>query len=175
MIWTTSNAADYLTDPGLANALGGLLKGLSVVDMGCGSGWMVNQLRNQGIEADGYDGNPNTAEMSGSSCATADLSQEQFLGVWEWVISLEVGEHIETENEKVFLDNLDRACKTGMVLSWAIPGQGGRGHVNERSNLYIIRDMKRRGFVFWAGTTERLRQAASQPWFKHSLMVFYRQ
>ena len=41
------------------------------------------------------------------------------------VMSLEVGEHIPADYEAIFLDNLARHAKEGVLLSWARPNQGG--------------------------------------------------
>ena len=46
-------------------------------------------------------------------------------------MSLEVGEHLPKEFEDIFINNLDNNNNYGIVLSWAIKGQGGYGHYNE--------------------------------------------
>ena len=51
--------------------------------------------------------------------------------------SLEVAEHIPLENEEAYLDNCCKLCEIGCILSWALPGQGGLGHVNEQPNEYV--------------------------------------
>jgi len=52
-----------------------------------------------------------------------DLTLPQYgLPLYDWVISLEVAEHIPAESEAVFLDNIVRHAREGVVLSWAVPG-----------------------------------------------------
>ena len=56
---------------------------------------------------------------------------------YDWVLSLEVGEHLPKRHEAAFLENCHRHNARGMVLSWATRGQGGTGHVNEQDNDYV--------------------------------------
>ena len=86
-------------------------------------------------------------------------------------MSLEVGEHIPREHEQTFLDNVCRYANELIVLSWAVEGQAGLGHVNCRNNDYIVEQMRQRGYVL-DDTTSKLREAAQVPWFKDTLMVF---
>jgi tryptophanyl-tRNA synthetase len=44
---------------------------------------------------------------------------------YDWIISLEVALHIPEKYEAVYLDNILRHAKEGIILSWAVPGQGG--------------------------------------------------
>jgi hypothetical protein len=62
------------------------------------------------------------------------------------VISIEVGEHIPKEFEQVFIDNICSHTNSKLILSWAIVGQGGDGHVNCQNNDYIIAKLKEKGF-----------------------------
>jgi tryptophanyl-tRNA synthetase len=47
------------------------------------------------------------------------------IGQYDWIISLEVAEHIPEKYEAVYLDNIFRHAKEGIILSWAVPGQIG--------------------------------------------------
>jgi hypothetical protein len=49
-----------------------------------------------------------------------------------------VAEHIPPEYESIFIENLISCNRKGIILSWAIPGQGGHGHFNEKPNDYVI-------------------------------------
>jgi hypothetical protein len=155
-------------DEALAEALQGLLASCSVVDLGCGQGRYVSSLRDRGIPCAGFDGNPLTT----ADCGQADLSVPQGLGLWDCVLSLEVGEHIPAEYEDVFLENLDRHNRRGIIMSWAIPGQGGHGHVNEQENNYIIEKVVALGYKYLPNTAQRLRSIATKRWFKNTIMVF---
>lgn len=162
-------------DPKLAEALCVFFRNeraSSVFDMGCGPGWYIRALEPLGIVCDGVDGNPNTPHLSGGLATVADLSQELKLVPRDWVLSLEVGEHLPREYESMFIDNLHNHNHRGIVLSWAIPGQGGYGHFNERPNDYVIDRMLRKGYEYDATASADLRSKSSLSWFKNTIIVF---
>ena len=110
-------------------------KAKSVVDFGCGPGEYVKMLRSQQIPCEGYDGNPDSAKISDGIVQVVDLSESFNLGKYfDWVLSIEVGEHLPKKYEKTFIENLHRHNAKGVILSWAVKGQGGLGHVNEQGN-----------------------------------------
>lgn len=163
------NESGHYDDPGLCRALFGLFTGCSVLDLGCGNGYYLQEFRRAGIVCQGVDGNPDTQHGR-----VFDLAFPQDLGEWDWILSLEVGEHIPAEFEEVYLGNLVRHAGKGVVLSWAVPGQEGHGHVNCHSNDWVLEQMAARGFWSDLGMTLLLRRAATLPWFPHTLMVFRR-
>jgi len=58
---------------------------------------------------DAYDGSPFSEEASEGKVQHMDLTVPQYgLPVYDWVLSLEVAEHIPAEFEAVYLDNLFR-------------------------------------------------------------------
>ncbi len=176
-VWLGNEAAlHHRFDPLLALALVNLVKTsdpTSVVDFGCGMGDYVATFKVQGLDVEGYDGNPATPELTcglgrvQDLCVPFDLEKR-----YEWVISLEVGEHLPQQYEALFIDNLIRHCAKGIVISWALKGQGGCGHVNEQPNSYIKHLFQERGFVNEIDLENWLRSQASLPWFKHTLMIF---
>lgn len=70
------------------------------------------------------------------------------------MLSLEVGEHIASEHEDVFIGNIVRHAKEAVVLSWAITGQSGHYHINNHENSYIIAKMLEHRFSFDADTVK---------------------
>ena len=102
-----------------------------------------------------------------------DLSKpHKFDEPYDWIMSLEVGEHLPKEFEDVFIENLHNNNKKGIVLSWAIIGQGGRGHINEQNNDYIKEKIMKLGYTNDVEAEQKMRAAASLGWFKNTLMVF---
>lgn len=174
-IWLDNDQTHWF-DPDLATALGRFFmqNGNSVVDLGCGRGEYVQSLREIGLECKGYDGNPQTPALSDGLGEVLDLSIPVTLPRFDWVLSLEVGEHIPRHNEGVFIRNLYKHCRSGIVLSWAVPDQGGEGHFNERSNSYVKQLFSTLGFYNDLENERILRNAASLKWFKDTLMVFWR-
>jgi hypothetical protein len=176
-IWLNANASDHRCDMGLAAAIGEFLReesGVAVVDIGCGAGGYVRALRGMGIACDGYDGAPNTEALTGGLCGVLDFALRVKLACrYDWALSLEVGEHIPKALEHNFIRNLHRNNRRGIILSWAAPGQGGVGHVNERSNEHI------KGIFEWMGYRNnleaegRLRAAVTDCWWlRNTVMVF---
>ncbi len=166
-------------DPLLANALAQFFQeegALSVADFGCGLGYYVKLINDRQIQCDGYDGNPDTPELTKGLGQVADLSQSVDLGkTYDWVLSLEVGEHIPKKYEQAFIENLHEHNAQGIVLSWAVKGQGGYGHFNEQNNAYIKSIMSDYGYINDVEAEQKLRKNSHLFWFKNTVMVFRKQ
>lgn len=146
-----------------------------IIDMGCGSGAYVDFLNTHGFNVVGIDGNPNTNKFH-PCCSQANMSEALSLRQppFDWVLCLEVGEHIPPQYEEVFLNNLERNCTKGVVLSW-FPEEGhGIGHFNPRENDYVKQKMLERGFLCDEMAERNLRAECTHWWFISSLMVFKR-
>nr|XP_045604921.1 uncharacterized protein LOC123762454 [Procambarus clarkii] len=122
----------------------------------------------------GWDGAANIDEFTNGRIASVDLASPVNLGgPFEWVMSLEVGEHIPESGERNFLDNLVKHACVGVVLSWAVPGQNGHSHVNCRTNDYVKTEMAARGLEWDKEASMKLRENVDQlTYFKNTLMVF---
>lgn len=146
---------------------------LSLADFGCGMGKYVKTFTDNGINAHGFDGNPNTPELTNNACSVMDLTiPKQFDTPFDWVMSLEVGEHLPKESEDVFINNLHNNNTRGIVLSWAIKGQGGDGHINEQNNDYIKSKFCSLGYINDIDAENKIRNNSSLYWFKNTIMVF---
>lgn len=165
----------YHVDQKLANSLSDLLKGYAVADFGCGNGFYTKHLKNNNIECDGFDGNPKTVEITNGVCQILDLSKDINLNKkYDYILSLEVGEHIPSEFEETFINNIHKNNTEGVILSWAIEGQVGVGHVNCRNNDYIKNIFDNLGYVNDLEIESKLRNDSELPWFKNTIMVFKR-
>ena len=106
-----------------------------MVDFGCGKCDYIMNIKKAGFDAEGYDGNPFTPEITQGFAKSLDLTAEQDLGrKFDWVQSLEVGEHIPPAKTDMYVKNLVKHASKGIVLSWAIVGQGGFAHINNKNN-----------------------------------------
>jgi len=150
-----------------------LFKVSSVVDLGCGPGYYCNAFKQAGVPAVvGYDGTPNNWGIF-NNIQFADLTDPSLaLPSADLVLCLEVGEHVPKQFEKQFIENILKPVKNYLVLSWATPGQGGFGHVNELPNAVIKEKMASYGMKFLEAETRQIRNAATLWWFKNTLMVF---
>jgi hypothetical protein len=63
------------------------------------------------------------------------------------------GEHIPEKYEAVYLDNIFRHADEGIILSWAVPEQGGLSHINNKPIEYVSKVMRENGFQRDAGKT----------------------
>lgn len=161
----------------LADAIIKLLpKNKCVFDLGCGTGFYAAQFAAKGYQVIAVEGTPNIDEIADySPIIQHDLTTPLPEHEPGNVICLEVGEHIPKEHEQGFINNITKLCGGILILSWAIPGQGGRGHVNEQPNDYIINEIEKRGFVYREAKSDYLRANAGKlPWFKNTLMFFER-
>ena len=125
------------------------------------------------VRYDAYDGAPFTEESTNGVVRYLDLILPQFwLPQYDWVLCLEVMEHIPKQHESVVLDNMIRPATEGIVLSWAVRNQAGHGHVNPREHNYVEEIMRKRGFSLDVQASTKLRQNASFTWFKDHISVF---
>ena len=170
---------EHLYDEELGKALLQFFKkeqAKNLCDLGCGMGHYVRHFRESGISCDGFDGNPATPTLTQNTCQVLNLAEPHtFDTPYDWVLSLEVGEHIPKAYEKIYLENLHRNNRYGVVLSWGVKGQVGYGHVNCQNNDYIKEIFAKLGYTNEKEEELLLRQSATYWWYKHTLMVFRKQ
>ena len=150
-------------------------KEIPVIDLGCGLNNYVNILCYLGYEAHGYD----YTDLGSKNFTIANLAYPLYpvQGKTKFiknVISLEVGEHIPEHLADVYLDNLTMHGGD-IIMSWAVEGQAGIGHVNCRNNDWVIVEMHKRGYKLEGNRTADLRAAVADchaNWFKETLMYF---
>ena len=158
-------------DKNLAPALLKVL-GNTIGDFGAGGGWYTDFFNKNGRQSSAYDASPTRGNM----VTYMDLTEpSQFEDVYDSVLCLEVGEHIPNEKSDILLSNIVKHAKTSIVLSWAIPGQGGNGHINCQTNKWVIDKMNKLGWAFDDKKSHMLRNAAKFHWFKNTILVFFRQ
>jgi|WetSurSiteA1Bulk_404760.scaffolds.fasta_scaffold14348_2 hypothetical protein len=162
----------HVFDEPLAETICSLYPVKTAVDIGCGNGKYTKYFNEQKIKCVGYDGSPLTPDITGGLCAVKDFSVLQNIGNFDLVVSLEVGEHIPRKYEPIFINNICRASHKYIVLSWAVEGQPGVGHVNCRNNDYVILKMSDQGFRLNRVNTMWLRECSTLPWFANTILAF---
>jgi tryptophanyl-tRNA synthetase len=154
-----------------------LLSDKTVASFGDGPGVYKREIDKLGHVKlhDPFDGAPYCEETSHGRARFMDLSIPQY-GIlqYDWIISLEVAEHIPEKYEAVYLDNIFRHAKEGIILSWTVPGQAGISHINNKPIGYISKVMRENGFQRDAGKTMKLQASASLSWIKINIMVYIR-
>ena len=180
--------SNQLLDRGFAIALGDIFAGMSVVDIGAGYGQyghffdeaFTGPRRIRYIGVDGAQGVEAATDgfVRSIDVALPAIHDESLRS--DWVMSIEVAEHIDHEDgEAIFLYNLDNLNTRGVVLSWAREGQFGHGHVNERNEDYVLCVMQLLGYDYDEEQSIELRAAVSTinaccNWLEQSVYVFTR-
>lgn len=122
-----------------------------------------------------YDGAGNIGEFTNGFLQHFDLTMPLHLPKADWVMSLEVGEHVPSKYEGMMIRNLHRHNCKGVILSWGVLGQGGHKHQNMHSNEYVIKVFKELGYTHDAIMAKRFRNPVDNfGWFRNSVMVFRR-
>jgi hypothetical protein len=124
----------------------------------------------------GYDGAGDIEAYTSGFLRWFDLTQPLHKPVTDWVMSLEVGEHIPSKYEGVLIRNLHRHNCRGIILSWGILGQGGLNHINNHSNEYLTEVFVKLGYKRDSALETLLRRKEDNyGWFEKSVMVFRRE
>jgi len=147
----------------------------TILELGAGTGAYAKELKAAGIFISCYDGNPETQDLSEGRCGMVDLSKPLDFTKHDWTLSLEVGEHIPQEFEDIFISNLVHSNNHGLIVSWAVIGQGGTSHVNNRNNSYVRNKIVSNGYNSDFELEKTLRSAATFGWFKNTIMAFRKQ
>jgi len=175
-IWNLGTAKKrHRFDAPLAAKIAELFSPVLAADLGCGIGEYCKAFKEHGWPAvHGYEGTPEIAEIAVyDNIQVLDLTKRRWVGInYDMVVCLEVGEHIPPKHEQTFIENVLEFTHKDLVLSWAIPGQGGAGHFNERSNEYVIGKFTKNGLIYEDLLSQGLRNSATLSWFKNTILVF---
>lgn len=147
----------------------------TISDFGCGEGKYVMQLRALGgfPRVTGVDGNPETQRISGGRCSVANLAFPMDLGVSDWIMAIEVVEHIPAEHERQVLTNIVSHARCGIVLSWAGLEQKQPNHPNCKSQDSVVRLMTEKyGLTYDKRASTWLKREATLWWLQNNVLVF---
>jgi SAM-dependent methyltransferase len=152
-----------------------LVQPKSVLDVGCGTGRALREIRRRGITVLGIEAS--FAAIGASGCPDLivrhDLRRPLDLGRrFDLVWCFEVAEHIHPDYVDTFVDTLVRHSDA-IAFSAAPPGQGGEGHFNEQPAPYWIARFVARGFRLSAEWSNELR--AVDEFYSENMMVFLRE
>jgi len=147
-------------------------KNVPIIDLGCGLNYYITVLIIAGHRGIGLD----AVDLGSKYFQQVDLTKPIVPKPVEKmnVLSLEVGEHIPAEFSKGYLDNV---CYFGgdVILSWAVPGQAGHGHINCQERHWVSEQMRARGYVLRFDKTNELIKSVKDchcSWFQNTIMYF---
>ena len=92
----------------------------------------------------------------------------------DWVLSLEVGEHLPNFCLSTYMALLDRSNRQGVILTWS-QHTSGVCHVNSRGRTEVIQMMEFIGYGVDTRLSLRGMHRATYSWFKHNFLVYRRQ
>ena len=100
------NSSQHMTDEKISKYLAHFFKGKSVGSFGDGPGLYKKYFDSTGLLKvyDAYDGAPYAPDVTNGTVKFLDLSVPQYgLPIYDWILSLEVAEHIPTKYQDIFL------------------------------------------------------------------------
>jgi len=169
---------NYKSDFYLAEKIIELYPNVSTVaDLGAGKGIYCKFFEeNSNWVIEGYEGNKDACEnKENKNMYNYDLTKDLKIDrKYDLVICLEVGEHIPKKFQNVFIENVTKLTKNHLILSWAVPKQGGKGHVNCLSNEKVIDLIINKGFLYDEEKSIILRKNSTLKFFKNTIMTFSR-
>jgi len=151
-------------------------KSIPIYDLGCGNGEYSKRLHEAGFESvTGLEGKlPLEAEFN--NIQEQDLTVPFVLEKPGNCVFLEVAEHIPAKFEDIMLTNIANSCSNNLIMSWAIRGQAGEGHVNCVDNYEAVAKIEAKGFKYLSEESISARNAIPDDnpyfWFKNTTLVF---
>ncbi len=143
----------------------------SMIDIGCGPGGQVEYATSIGIRSLGIDGDPNLKIYEDKKYIKHDFTKgsidiEHFDLAW----SVEFVEHVE----KIYILNFMNVFKecNFACITHALPGEGGKHHVNCQASEYWIDIFHGHGFYFEEKITKQIRELSKMKFMKKTGLFF---
>jgi SAM-dependent methyltransferase len=164
----------------IAKSIVDTLRPASVVDAGCGTGVLLDQLRSLGVHGRGLE----YAEAALRMCLDRqlevikfDLTNDQLppgFGTADVVISLEVGQQLPPAGADRYVGLLCQLADV-IIFSSGVPGQGDRRVLNEQPHQYWVDKFRQHGYRFDEVVSYRWREEwmlqDTAPWFYRNVMI----
>jgi SAM-dependent methyltransferase len=168
--------------PRIADSIMETFNPKTVVDVGCGTGALLEVLGGRGCEVFGLEysevGLQYCREKRKLPVDKFDLENDHLTNdrAFDIAICLEVAEHLPASAADKFVSILT-SLSSKIVFTAAHPGQGGADHVNEQPAGYWISKFNRRGFQHLQQVSSRWRESWQAfdevaPWYCENLMLF---
>lgn len=151
----------------------------SVVDIGCGAAVNLEWFAQNNLRVLGIDGDHSA--IAESRIPEHMLHWDYTVGPlvlpndYDLCLTTEFVEHVEPAFEANWLATV-RSCRH-LLMSHAVPGQGGYHHVNEQTSDYWITRLAEHGFTVDPDVTAYLRSTTAWqpgPWGRPQLLFFTR-
>lgn len=143
----------------------------SVLDIGCGTGFVIERLNELGHPVIGIEGSE-CAPISNriaSSVYFVDITNDwPIAGKHDLVICTETAEHIDRDWAGLLVHRIVDSARQSICFSAARPGKTGHHHVNEQPLEYWVTKFNHLGVVVDEPRTALLRQRMVEVDAQHS-------
>lgn len=125
----------------------------SMVDFGCGLGHFLEGAKEAGAtNILGYEYSYENAKKYLPSVIApyikyGNVMEDIDCGQFDCSMSIEVAEHILPEKSCILVKNLTKSATKYIILTAALPGQGGTGHINEQPHSFWIKQIEQFNFI----------------------------
>ncbi len=147
----------------------------SVVDVGCGSGTWLKAAEELGVsDYQGFNGSqPTNLFVPADHFAVADLARPlQYDRRFDLAICCEVAEHLPADSAEVIVASLTSLSDV-VLFSAAIPGQGGKHHVNEQWPSYWQKRFQQRQYSAYDFLRPRIwNDPAVEWWYRQNVLLY---
>lgn len=173
--------------PHVAGWIAESLRPRRLIDIGCGSGLLMRELSDRGVDVFGVDVSEDAIQLvtrrKGLPAKRFDLTLPGRIlpGIpYDVAVSCEVAEHLEARHAGRFVEHLASAAPVVYMTAAEPDREAGVGlyHFNEQPHAYWIALMQERGFRLDELATERARQYLYDHrvlWHLRRLLVFRRE
>ena len=172
----------YLEESPFAERLALILRTIynpgSITDYGCANGLYLEPFYNAGCVVQGYEVSTDALEdavVPVEYISIIDQSEILNPQKTDLALCIEVMEHIPEESAEFAISNLTKMSDT-IIFTAAIPGQGGKGHINCQPKEYWVDMMAKFSFVPDMVMREIIVASAlsgyHMGWFINNLIVF---
>lgn len=164
----------------LADAIVDIWAPRTVVDVGCGTGFMLARLAERGADVQGIEGSRAAIRRGPPEIPIVRANLEHGvpqLGTFDVCLCIEVAEHLRARTGPRLVEGLTRLSNI-IVFTAAQPGQQGRAHVNTQPKSYWSSLFREHGFVpsTRQATLADAISGVPEPSYIHpNLMVFERE
>lgn len=161
-----------------------LLQPKSVIDIGCANGLWLEAFAKRGVRVRGVDGPwvpqdnlhipRDDFRMLNLASAPLPYQLAEPGERFDLLVSFELLEHLPAVRADAMIEAMCRLSDT-LLVSVAVPHQGGTGHINEQWPDFWVERFAARGFVaydflrFALWTDERI-----APWYRQNVIGYFR-
>ncbi|CAK9104618.1 unnamed protein product [Durusdinium trenchii] len=161
-------------DEGLLRWLSqGIFRGKSVGEFGALNGASSRWLNESKLlTSRAFDGARGVTNLTRGRVTEQDLSVPLLAESYDWILCLEVAEHIPQARLGTFLENLRRHAKEGAVVSWSWCGAGGEHHISCRSPEEARALFAKVGLIADLEASAAAQAASSVWWISRTVQVY---